>query len=110
MKMNILKRVKNVDLSVQKPFLTPTKKKSSSTFDICLKWAPLVAVFALDALENRSKDKLEKHLIDTITGILILNAAVFPLKKVVNRARPNGESKSFPSRHTAISFLGSEIL
>ena len=78
--------------------------------DICLKWAPLLSVFALDAFDNNSNDKLEKHLVDAITGMLILNAAVFPLKKIIKRVRPNGQLKSFPSRHTAASFLGSEML
>ncbi len=41
---------------------------------------------------------------------MILNAAIRPLKKSMNRIRPNGDSKSFPSAHTATGFLASEIL
>lgn len=41
---------------------------------------------------------------------MMLNAAVQPLKKSVNRIRPNGNFKSFPSAHTATGFLASEIL
>jgi len=110
MKRNILNRVNKIDYKVQLPFLKPKEKKPSSGLDICLKWAPLLSLFALDAFENKSKDKFEKHLIDAAAGIIILNATVYPLKNIVKRVRPNSESKSFPSRHTATSFLGSEML
>jgi hypothetical protein len=110
MKRNILNRIKKTDLNIQKPFLKSKEKKTFSGLDICLKWAPLLAVFALDASEDKTKDKLEKHLIDAITGIILLNAAVFPLKHIIKRRRPSGDLKSFPSRHVAVSFLGSEML
>ena len=67
-------------------------------------------MFALDAFEDNSEGKLEKHLVEALTGILVLNAAVFPLKHINKRVRPNGKLNSFPSRHTAASFLGSEML
>jgi len=108
MKMNILTPVNKVDLSIQKNFLKPKGKKLSG-LDICLKWAPLLAVFALDAFENKSKEKLGKDLVDAGVGILLFNAAVSPLKDSVKRIRPNGKLKSFPSRHTAASFLGAEM-
>jgi membrane-associated phospholipid phosphatase len=109
MKKDILNRVKKVDFTIQRNFLN-TKEKKFSSLDICLKWAPLLAVFALDAFDDESEGKLEKHFVDALTGILILNATVFPLKHIIKRVRPNGKLKSFPSRHTATSFLGSEML
>ena len=110
MKRNSLNRIEKKDLKIQKPFLKPKEKKPSSALDICLKWAPLLSIFALDAFEDKPTDKLEKHLIDAVTGIIILNAVVFPLKNIAKRIRPDGSLNSFPSRHTATSFLGSEML
>jgi hypothetical protein len=110
MKRNILNRIEKIDIKIQTPFLKTKEKKPSSFLDICLRWAPLLSLFALDAIEDEPKDKLEKHMIDAVTGIIILNAVVLPLKNIVTRIRPNGSLKSFPSRHTATSFLGSEML
>jgi membrane-associated phospholipid phosphatase len=41
---------------------------------------------------------------------LLLNAAIRPAKKAINRTRPNGRGNSFPSAHTATAFVASEII
>jgi membrane-associated phospholipid phosphatase len=109
MKMNFLNPIKKADVSIQRE-LQKLKPKKHFDVDIFLKWAPLVALFALDALDKKEKDKLEKHLVEAAVAAVLLNAAAQPLKYIYKRPRPNGKPKSFPSAHTATSFLGSELL
>ena len=46
------------------------------------------------------------------TGEVVLNAVVLPLKLTTHKVRPDNlvRYNSFPSGHTATSFLGAEIL
>lgn len=109
MKVNFLNPIKKADVSIQRE-LQKLKPKKHFEVDTFLKWAPFVALFTIDAFDKSGKDKLEKHLIEVAAAALLLNAAVQPLKYIYKRPRPNGKSKSFPSAHTATSFLGSELL
>src|SRR5690348_3654371 len=109
MKMNFSDPVKKADIHIQRK-LQKLRPKEHFNVDTYLKWAPLVALFALDAFGEESKDKLEKHIIEAAAAALLLNAVVLPLKNIYMRPRPNGKPKSFPSNHTATSFLGSELL
>ncbi|TKK67507.1 phosphatase PAP2 family protein [Ilyomonas limi] len=109
MKMNFLSPIKKADVSMQRK-LQKLQPKKHFDVDVFLKWAPIVALFALDVLDKKDKDKLEKHLIEAAVAEVLLNAAVQPLKYIYKRPRPNGKLKSFPSAHTATSFLGSELL
>lgn len=109
MKIKILKPIKQTDKATQRCFLKPTHNKLTR-LDLFFKWAPLAGLFVLDALDEHRAEKFEKHLLDLAGAALLLNAAVLPLKYICGRKRPNGKSQSFPSRHTATSFLGSELL
>jgi len=109
MKNKVLKKIKKADLTVQEGFLKPEAKKFEQ-LDVFLKWAPIVSLLVLDAFDKQSKDKLKDHLLEFAAAEILLNATVLPLKNTFKRTRPNGKTKSFPSNHTAISFLGSEML
>lgn len=109
MKKNTPNPVKQADLNIQRK-LQQLKPKQKFDVDTCLKWAPLIAFLAVDAFDKQSKNSKERHLIDAAVAGLLLNAATIPLKNVFRRQRPNGKPKSFPSNHTATSFLGSELL
>lgn len=84
----------------------------STKVDTYLKWLPLGSVFVLDAFKVDTRDDLKKQLLIDAVSVALLNSIVQPLKKVTHEFRPNlsGKENSFPSSHTAVSFLGAEIL
>ena len=101
--------VKKADLSIQRR-VQELKPKKHFNLDTSLKWMPLAALFALDAFSDDPKEKLEKHIIEVAAAELLLNLTIEPLKRLFMRQRPDGKPESFPSSHTATSFLGSEML
>jgi len=84
--------------------------KSPTPLDTSLKWTPLALLVISDAVGLKTKNKLKQQVVHFIVAEAILNAILLPVKKAVNRERPNGDHKSFPSGHAATGFLGSDIL
>jgi Membrane-associated phospholipid phosphatase len=84
----------------------------STKVDTYLKWLPYGSVLILDAFNVDTRHDLKKQLLIGGVSIAMLNAIVQPLKKTTHELRPNltGDEQSFPSSHTAISFLGAEIV
>jgi membrane-associated phospholipid phosphatase len=69
-----------------------------------LPYAPLVAVYSLNAFGIKGKNNFGNRTA-LITKSYILNAVLVKgLKSWTNTERPNGESKSFPSGHTSVAF------
>jgi len=101
--------MKKIDITVHNNFHKQTNK-TYKALSLILKWAPIASLFALDFIDKQPKDKRMEHFIDVVAAELLLQATVQPLKYIVKRVRPNGDSESFPSAHTATSFLGSELL
>jgi membrane-associated phospholipid phosphatase len=101
-KLNELVRVKTLQ---HHPFF-------STKVDKYLKWLPLGSIFILDAFKVETNNDLKKQVLITGASVALLNAVVQPLKKVTHEIRPNWSVNvnSFPSSHTATSFLGAEIL
>ena len=107
----ILKRVKKIDTSVRQNFSANGYSGSSKT-DTLFKWLPMLSVFAFDLNGVRSRDDFKKTVKIICIGESVLNFIILPLKKITRRRRPDDFFKfnSFPSGHTATSFLGAEIL
>ncbi|MDQ2751582.1 MAG: phosphatase PAP2 family protein [Bacteroidota bacterium] len=109
MKNNILQPIQKADKHIKRHYVKQNRNGSTS-WDTCLKGAPLVAFVASNLFRTEIKKELKEDIIKAAVGELILKAAVQSLKKVYQRRRPNGGDQSFPSAHTATSFLGSELL
>lgn len=109
MKNNMLKSVQKIDKHIKRKYVkqNPT---GSTNWDTSLKWAPLVAFVTSDLFRNEIKKELTRDLVKAALGAGLVNVTVSPLKKIYKRRRPNGGNQSFPSSHTATSFLGSELL
>jgi membrane-associated phospholipid phosphatase len=104
-----VRMIKEVDIRIQNSIEHDDPK--NTPVDTFLKWAPFLTLFALQSKGLKTKNDARVQVLRCVAGEIILDAVVFPLKKLVHRVRPNGDnSKSFPSRHTATSFLGSSIL
>jgi membrane-associated phospholipid phosphatase len=84
----------------------------STSVDNYLKWLPLVAIFLLDVADPKIKNQWKRHLLVAGSSKLLTNSITYPLKQITHQMRPNGSLKfnSFPSGHTATSFLGAELL
>lgn len=81
------------------------------TIDDFSQYAPLVSIYAIDALGIKSKNNFKDKAIITATSYLIMGLAINTLKKTSVSERPDGTStNSFPSGHTATAFMGAELL
>ncbi len=84
----------------------------SPKIDQLLKWAPIVAAFFADLRGEEPKKEFLKRLKLFAVSEGVVNGIVEPIKRIVHRRRPGSftEFDSFPSGHTATSFLGAEML
>lgn len=81
------------------------------TIDDFTQYVPFTATFGLEAFGVHGKNNLKDKAIVGATAALIMSATVFGLKKVTHVERPDNTSfNSFPSGHTANSFMGAELL
>ncbi|WP_310557315.1 phosphatase PAP2 family protein [Flavobacterium sp.] len=81
------------------------------TIDDFSQYAPLVSIYAIDAMGIKSKNCFKDKVIISATSYLIMGLAVNTLKKTSVSERPDGTSaNSFPSGHTATAFMGAELL
>jgi membrane-associated phospholipid phosphatase len=103
---DLIKKIKKIDRTVNRNFpgrfISLPKK-----VDIFLEWLPLAY-----ALFSGGKKTMTERIFVIAIAQVILNSMVEVLKDKVDRKRPGLSLKynSFPSRHTAISFCGAEIL
>lgn len=82
-----------------------------TTIDEYTQYAPIAAqlIMGLSGVKGVSKNRWHLLATDVIaTGVMA--AATKGLKHCVGRTRPNGESHSFPSGHSAIAFMGATLL
>lgn len=74
-------------------------------------YAPLVAVYGLDFLGIKAKHNIVDRSAALVLSTAIMATSVSLLKISTNRLRPNGgNTKSFPSGHTATAFMLAEFL
>ncbi|TAF72443.1 MAG: phosphatase PAP2 family protein [Flavobacterium sp.] len=81
------------------------------TIDDFSQYAPLLAVYGLNAIGIQGKNNLRDRSIIMGTSYLFMSTTIMSLKKITSIERPDGTSKnSFPSGHTATAFAGAEFL
>lgn len=74
-------------------------------------YLPAASVYGLGALGIKGKNNFRDKSIILATSSLIMGITVGTLKKATKVERPDGSSfDSFPSGHTAMAFLGAEML
>src|SRR5690606_7950386 len=77
------------------------------TIDDFTKFAPIAAVYALNAFGVKGKNNFRDRTTVLATSLIIMTGTVGGLKYVTNVQRPdNTTNNSFPSGHTATAFLG----
>lgn len=81
------------------------------TIDDFLQYAPAASVYALDLCGVRGMHDAADQSILLGTAALLMGITVNTLKYTTREERPDGSSRnSFPSGHTAIAFMGAELL
>jgi membrane-associated phospholipid phosphatase len=109
--MNIvLKKVSSIDKKIKKN-VGGGDDSFPPVVDQLFKWMPILIVLMPPALSATRRKFLERVKMILLSE-LILFSMVRPLKKIAHRKRPDRffTFNSFPSNHTATSFLGAHIL
>lgn len=79
--------------------------------DNYLIFAPAATVYGLNALGIKGKHNFRDRSMLYLMSNLIMSGTVFSVKKFSHEQRPDGSNYySFPSGHTAASFVGAEFL
>ena len=81
------------------------------TIDDFSQYAPTLAVYGLNAVGIKGKNNFRDRTVILATSFAIMSTTVLSLKNITKIERPDGSTKnSFPSGHTATSFMGAEFL
>jgi hypothetical protein len=84
---------------------------SKFKLDNYLVFAPAATVYGLNALGIKGKHNFRDRTMIYLMSNLIMSGTVFSVKKFSHEQRPdNSDYFSFPSGHTAASFVGAEFL
>ena len=88
-----------------------TRHSRSFVFEDALQYAPLGAMYLLKMGGVKSAHSYGETTALAAGSFCITAGAVYLLKGAVDELRPNGkDSDSFPSGHSAIAFMGAELL
>src|SRR3954471_19605208 len=109
MKNAFLDLIQQADSKIEDK-LPATGAKKATPMDTGLKWAPLTILLVADSSGVKTKSSFKQQALRVIVAEAILNVILMPLKNIVNRERPVGNSESFPSGHSATGFLCSQVL
>jgi hypothetical protein len=79
--------------------------------DNYLQYAPALMTFGMDAMGFKGKHSIKDQAFLFVKSELVMEAMIFPLKKISSIMRPDSSAhSSFPSGHTAQAFMGAELL
>jgi membrane-associated phospholipid phosphatase len=82
----------------------------SGSADDYLRYAPLAAVYSLNALGINGKNNFGNLTAISLKSFVLNDLIVYSLKKWLNEDRPNGEPHAFPSGHTSVVFAFAQIM
>jgi hypothetical protein len=100
--------VRKWDRDIRKS-LDPNGTKTS--IDDYIPFTPIAAVYGLDLVGVKGRNNMLDKTVILGTSTLLLYSSVNIIKNNTNIRRPSGKSQSsFPSGHTAISFMAAEFL
>lgn len=81
------------------------------TVDDYLQYVPLASIYGLSLLGAEAKHNYVDRTLELTTSYIVLGAIVNGIKYTVREPRPDGSSdNSFPSGHTATTFMGAELV
>ena len=79
--------------------------------DDLIQFVPATTALSLDFMGIKSKNSLKNRALVLATSTILMGITVKAIKSATGELRPDGSTyNSFPSGHTANSFLGAELL
>ena len=104
------KPLQRINAELKDEIYTESRHKKSK-LDNYLIFAPAATVYGLNVLGIKGKHNFRDRSMIYAMSNLIMGATVFSVKKISNEQRPdNSDDYSFPSGHTAASFVSAEFL
>ena len=102
--------LKNLNLELKEE-IEENHPRFKTRLDDFLMFAPAAGAFMLEGAGVKGRHGLKDKLIIYGTGLGIMTATVYVLKKITHKLRPDGSKyNSFPSGHTATAFMSAEFL
>lgn len=74
-------------------------------------YLPVASVYALNLCGIKGEHSLREYTVIAVTSLVLSSATTEILKRSVYEQRPDEtDNRSFPSGHTAVAFMGAELL
>ncbi len=101
--------IQQLNHEVREEFTSQVDRKIH--FDNYLQYAPAITIISLRAAGINGKNNFQDQALIVVTSGIIMGGLVNGLKYTTRIRRPDGSARnSFPSGHTAVAFLGAELL
>ena len=108
--LGFVEPVKNSRYEVR-DFLEEWRGEHRTAIDDYLQYVPLASVYGLSLLGVEAKHNYIDRTLELATSYIALGAIVNAIKYTVQEPRPDGSTNnSFPSGHTATTFMGAELV
>ena len=92
-------------------YLNEWRGDHRTAVDDYLQYVPLASVYGLSILGAEAKHGYVDRTLELVTSYVALGIMVNAVKYTVREPRPDGSSRnSFPSGHTATTFMGAELV
>lgn len=108
--LGFIEPLKNTHYEVQ-DYLDSWRGDHRTTIDDFLQYVPLASLYGLSLVGIDAKHGYIDRTLELVTSYATVIVLVKGMKYAVRKPRPDGTSRnSFPSGHTAASFMGAELV
>lgn len=108
--LGFVEPIKNSRYQVRN-FLDEWRGEHRTTVDDYLQYVPLASIYGCSLLGAEARHNYVDRTLELATSYLALGTIVNAIKYTVREPRPDGSANnSFPSGHTATTFMGAELV
>lgn len=108
--LGFVEPIKNSRYEVR-DYLESWRGNHRTTIDDYLQYVPLISIYGFSLLGAESKHNYIDRTLELATAYIALGTIVNGIKYTVRTPRPDGSANnSFPSGHTATTFMGAELV
>ena len=106
----LIPQINNIDTTIRNN-IYKNHSNFKTTADDYLMWLPTASIYAMDALNIKTRHSFKEHLLIDAGSIIITGAFVFGMRTISkNMTVYNSYNTQFPSGHAANAFRGAEML